>query len=362
MCVYSEPMKVDTEEQTHGSNGSQTAEAAFLADVLRAEARAVAQLADLPADSLHAALDVMERAVEAGGSVLVAGIGKSGLIGKKISASLASLGVPSHDIHPTEAMHGDLGRIRPVDCVIAISFSGETEEVVSLASILKQDRVPVISITKGTQAEPSRGAGALARVATVPVSLGAITEASDVTLAPTSSTTATLAIGDALALGLARRRSFTADDFAKRHPGGTLGGLLRPVVEVLRFRVGENLPVVAETVSVRDAIAETESIGRRPGALVVVDADSHVVGICTDSDIRRQLVAQDANAALQQPIAQIMTRSPRVLADTDLVRDAVQLMREYRADEIPVVDQTGAPVGLLDVQDLIAMKVVRASS
>lgn len=357
---YDGTMDTTTESKMATGSGGGGDERAFLADVFRAESAAVEQLAGLVGDAHVRALDLMEAAVEAGGSVLVAGIGKSGLIGKKISATLASLGVPSHDIHPTEAMHGDLGRIRSVDCVIAISFSGETEEVVSLASILKQDGVPVISITKGAAEDSGAGAGALARVATVALSLGSITEASDLALAPTSSTTATLAMGDALALGIARRRSFTADDFAKRHPGGTLGGLLRPVVDVLRFRVGENLPVVEEGVSVRDAIAQTESIGRRPGALVVTDDAGRVVGICTDSDIRRLIHTTDANAALGRSIGEMMTRSPRVLRDTDLVRDAVRLVREFRSDEIPVVDGDGAAVGMLDVQDLISLKVVQA--
>lgn len=327
----------------------------FLQSVLKAESLAVASVADhITEADLSLAVDLMVRCAEGGGSILVAGVGKSGLIGRKISATLASLGVPSHDIHPTEAMHGDLGRISPADVVLALSFSGETEELVTLAGVLKQDGIPIISITGGRR---GNGGGALARLASVALHLGPITEASDLALAPTCSTTATLALGDALALTIARRRAFTADDFARRHPGGSLGGLLRPVVDILRFRVGENLPVVSESVTVAEALREADSGGRRPGALLITDGSGAVSGIFTDGDLRR-LVMRDAGE-LARPIGGVMTKSPRTLASTALVRDAVRMVREHRQDEIPVVDEAGAPVGLLDVQDLIALRVVQ---
>lgn len=328
------------------------AERQFIEEVLRAEASAVQGVVDRLDHQIHAAVDILTRCADAGGSVLVSGLGKSGLIGKKISATLASLGVPSHDIHPAEAAHGDLGRIRPTDCLIALSNSGETEEVVALAGILRQDGVPIISITGGS---PS---SALARIASVALSIGPVSEASDLGLAPTCSTTATLALGDALALAVARRRSFTADDFAKRHPGGLLGGLLRPVIDVLRFTPGHNLPIVKATQTVRGALDEAHALGRRPGAVLVVDAAGVMVGIFTDGDLRR-LVLKDVRS-LDRAISDVMTRSPRSLPDTALVRDAVRMVREHRQDEIPVVDDSGRPVGLLDVQDLIALRVVKA--
>jgi arabinose-5-phosphate isomerase len=175
-------------------------------------------------------------------------------------------------------------------------------------------------------------------------------------VAPTCSTTATLALGDALALGAARRRAFTAHDFARRHPGGALGGLLRPVTELLRFRVGENLPVVGEGGTVSEALGVSAEVGRRPGALVVVDGSGRVSGIFTDADLRRLVTERVGD--LGRPLGEVMTRSPRVLDDTALVRDALQLVRECRADEIPVVDGAGSPVGLLDVQDLMAPRLV----
>ncbi len=329
-------------------------ERAFIVHVLRAEADAITGVIDRLDHSIHRAADLIQATAESGGSVLVSGLGKSGLIGKKISATLASLAIPSHDVHPAEAVHGDLGRIRPNDCLLALSNSGETDEVVSLAAILRQDRVPIIAITGGN------GHSTLARLATIPLTLGTIVEASDTFLAPTCSTTATLALGDALALTVARRRSFTQEEFARRHPGGTLGGLLRPITEILRFTTGHNLPIVQADQSVRDALACAEALGRRPGALIIVDRNHAVIGLFTDSDLRR-LILGNPNA-LDQPIDNVMTRSPRCLRNDALVRDAVRLVREFRADEIPVVDESGRPVGMLDVQDLIALKVVRNES
>ncbi len=323
----------------------------FIAEVLRAEARAVSDQIERLGPAIHAAVDLIVRCADAGGALLVSGMGKSGLIGRKISATFASLGVPSHEIHPAEAVHGDLGRIRSLDIVLALSNSGETEEVVALASALKQDGVGIISITGG------QGQSTLARLATVALSLGQITEASDIGLAPTCSTTATLALGDALALAAARRRSFTADDFARHHPGGSLGGLLRPVVEVLRFIAGKTLPVVRDSLSLREALLDGERLGRRPGAMILVDDRGTLTGIFTDSDLRR-LMLKDPGA-LDAPVRSVMTHSPRSLPDTALVRDAVHLMAQTRQDEIPVVDAHGKPVGLLDVQDLITLRVVR---
>jgi arabinose-5-phosphate isomerase len=331
-------------------------ELAFLRRVLAAEAHAIELAAERLDEGAARALDILADAAERGSSVIVCGMGKSGLVGRKISATLASLGVPSHELHPAEAMHGDLGRIRRGDCLLALSFSGETEELVALSAILKQDGVPIVAITRDH-------ASALARSADAVIALGSLAEApahdGEAGLAPTCSTTATLAIGDALALALARRAAFTDDDFARRHPGGTLGGLMRPVLDVLRFRVGDNLPVAVRTMTVRAALAHAESVGRRPGALIAVEREGGpIAGIFTDSDLRRLLLKDEA--LLDEPLDAVMTHKPRTLADTALVRDAVRLVREHRQDEIPIVDANGRPVGLLDVQDLIALRVVRS--
>ena len=330
---------------------NRTDELEFISEVLRTEAQGITRLAtevSKGADAWCAALDLLQ---DCDGHVVVSGMGKSGLVGGKISATFSSLGQPSNFVHPSEAVHGDLGRLRRGDVVFLLSFSGETEELVSLAHILKADNVAMIAITNVPESS-------LARAADVHIPLGGITEACPLNLAPTVSTTVMMAIGDALALALARRRDFTADDFHRHHPGGMLGAGLRPVVEVLRFRVGENLPIVRDDTSVRDALA-TAGGERRAGAILLVDEAGQMSGIFTDGDLRRLVnTSTDPANALDQPIHSCMTRSPRHLSHEDLVRDAVRLVRELRVDELPVVDAKGAPLGLIDVQDLIAMKVV----
>lgn len=328
-------------------------ERAFIDAALRAEADAVQALIPILGPEVHQAVELLTACADRGGAVLVSGLGKSGIIAKKISATLASLGVPSHDVHPTEAAHGDLGRIRATDALLALSYSGETEELVALAGALRQDRVPVLSITGGEKPTSS-----LARLADVALCVGAVEEACSITLAPTSSTTAMLALGDAIALAVSRRRAFTADDFHRRHPGGGLGGLLRPVTDLLRFVVGRNLPVAPDVSSVRQALAIAHQTGRRPGAIILVNTQGLLSGLFTDGDLRRLVTSEHANS-LDQPIASVMTRSPRTLTDDALVRDAVRLFREFRQDEIPVVDREGRPVGVLDVQDLVAIRVVQ---
>jgi arabinose-5-phosphate isomerase len=329
-------------------------EITLIAAALEAEAEAIHRVAQRvmteDAESWRKAIDLLDACT---GHVVVSGMGKSGLVGAKISATFTSLGQPSSTIHPSEAVHGDLGRVRRGDVVVLLSYSGETDEVTSLAAILRADGVPRLGISSNSDSS-------LAKLCDVHLSLGDITEACPMNLAPTTSTTAQLAIGDALALALARRRNFTADDFHKSHPGGLLGAGLRKVIEALRFRVGENLPVVSETLAVRDAFFEARRMvhnQRRTGAIMLVDADGRLSGIFTDADLRRLVL--DRPEALREPIMNVMTAGPKHLTVDDLVRDAERLVREHRVDEIPVIDHDGRPVGLIDVQDLIAMKVVR---
>jgi arabinose-5-phosphate isomerase len=340
-------------------------ELAFARSVLSAESRAVEGLAERLGPEFHAAVDLLERCAETGGTVLITGLGKSGLVGAKISATLASLGIPSHSVHPSEAAHGDLGRFRPTDTVIALSFSGETDEVVNLAAVLRQDNIPIIAITgrrhEGTEARRHEGEekkSSLERLATVTLPICIDGEAGGFEFAaPTCSTTATLALGDALALAVARRRNFSDEEFAKRHPGGALGGMLKRVTEVLRFTVGKNLPLISEMLTVREALEKAECTGRRPGAILLTDDDGKLAGIFTDGDFRRLMLRDPAE--MSRPIREVMTRTPRTLPETAMVRDAVKMFRERRQDEIPVVDGEGRPVGILDVQDLIAMRLVR---
>lgn len=326
-----------------------TDEAAFIAEVLRAEADALQRIADRVADDdlphWTAAVDLIE---SCRGHVVVAGMGKSGLVGAKISATFSSVGVPSNVLHPAEAMHGDLGRVRRGDVVVLLSYSGRTEEVCNLAAILRADGLPRLGVS-------SRHDSQLAELCDVHLATGDITEACPLNLAPTASTTAMLALGDALALAVSRRRDFSEDDFHKHHPGGMLGVGLRQITEILRFKVGDNLPVVPDSVTVGEALEQTAG-DRRAGAIVLVDDAGRLSGIFTDADFRR-LMRRDAGG-MGRAIREVMTTHPKHLTVDNLVRDAVQLAREKRLDEIPVLDHDGRPVGLVDVQDLIAMKVV----
>ncbi|MCA9311716.1 MAG: KpsF/GutQ family sugar-phosphate isomerase, partial [Phycisphaerales bacterium] len=328
----------------------QAEEMAFLREVLAAEADAVRSVIDRLDEGVHRAVDLFVQCADSHGSVIVSGLGKSGLIGRKISASLASLGIPSHELHPSEAMHGDLGRIGRHDCLLALSHSGETEEVIGLAEILRQDGIPIVVITGGF------GGSTLARLSTVALTLGQISEASDLGLAPTCSTTAALALGDALALATARRRSFTAEDFARFHPGGTLGGLLRPVLDVLRFRAGEGLPVIAASMTVREALEQADRLGRRPGALLAVDESGRLAGIFTDGDLRRLIErGADLRALLA---AEVMHASPKLVRDDALAVDAAAVMEQHRVTSVLVVDAAGLLVGALNSNDLMRAKVI----
>ncbi len=335
------------------------AEIEYARAVLLDEAGAVRRAADALGEDFVAAVDLVDRSVAAGGTVLVSGLGKSGLIGQKIASTMASLGIAAHAVHPTDAAHGDLGRFRSSDVAVCLSHSGETEEVVALAATLKQDGLPVIAITRGRGDRPS----SLERVADAVLAECVDVEAARdgagrAMVAPTSSTTVAMALGDALALAVARRRAFTDEDFRRCHPGGQLGGLLRPVVDLLRFRAGENLPLIGPDESVAQALEHAATVSRRPGAMLIVEPGTRrLVGIFTDGDLRR-LIRRDP-ALLASPIGDVMTASPRSLPDSALARDAVNLIREHRQDEIPVVDGGGRPVGLLDVQDLIAMRLVK---
>lgn len=334
-------------------------ELGFMARALEHEAQAISRVADRIDDGFKQAVDLIVGCAEKDGTVQVSGLGKSGHIGAKISATLASLGIPSHAVHPTEAAHGDLGRFRKQDVVICLSHSGETEELINLAAILRQDGLPIIAITRGTvDGSPE---SALARLADVVLAVGVVGEAGDGEyLAPTSSTTVALAIGDAIALAAARRRSFTHEDFHARHPGGQLGSLLRPAMELVRFKAGQNLPIANESQTVHEALQEAAKVVRRPGALLVTDSNGKLSGIFTDSDLRRLVLGDPAD--LQKRMGDVMSKDPRCLDSSAKASDAATMFREYRADEIPIVDHDGKPLGLLDVQDLIAMKLVRESS
>jgi len=333
-----------------------TSDRDFLTDVLRAEGDALLQVAaSIERDDAEAArwANAVTMIDACSGHVVVSGMGKSGLVGAKISATLASVGVPSHVVHPADAVHGDLGRIRTDDVVLLLSFSGGTEEVVNLAAILRTDGVRRIGISRSHDSP-------LAGLCDVHLALGELDEAGNLALAPTTSTTATLACGDALALAVAHRRSFTEEEFQRRHPGGALGAELRGVDDVLRFRVGVNLTTCLEHDSVHDALQASEAqdttgATRHAGALLVVDGDGTLRGIITDGDLRRLALAD--RDFLDNTVGSVMTVDPLALPVSARIGEARSIVTQHRIDEIPVIDKDGRPIGLIDVQDLLAPRI-----
>jgi arabinose-5-phosphate isomerase len=287
----------------------------------------------------------VECVVHCPGEVIVSGIGKAGIVGQKIMATLASTGTPAHFLHPAEAVHGDLGRVRHEDVVILLSQSGETEEMVRLLPMLRDWGVVMIAIT-------AQAGSTLGRSATVTIELGTLEEACRWGLAPSTSTTAMLAVGDALALVVSRMRNFQREDFARLHPGGNLGLKLSKVEDLMR-----PLPqcrLAREDESVREVLVQAGRPGRRTGAMMLVGAGGALSGIFTDSDLAR-LFEKRRDEELDLPIGRVMTRNPLRISAGAWTSEAVALMAERKISELPVIDAEGKPVGLIDITDVVAL-------
>lgn len=283
------------------------------------------------------------------GSVLVSGIGKAGYVARKLSASFSSTGTPSHFLNPAEALHGDLGRLRPGDVVVILSHSGESDEILRMLSVIKKLSHPVIAVT-------ATAGNSLAKFSDVVLKLGKIEEACPLGLAPSASTTAMMALGDALFLAVMKQRQFTADQFALYHPAGQLGRRLIRVREAMTFKLGENLPVASDGLSVGQVLREVSRIKRRSGAVVLVDEAGKMSGLLTDGDLRRAILENEA-AALGRPVRDAMTRNPKRISGDALASEAMAIMRDYRIDELPVIDEQDQPIGLIDIQDLVVLRM-----
>ena len=287
--------------------------------------------------------DAFDRAVEAlrmcSGRVVCTGMGKSGLVLKKIAATLASTGTPSLFLHPAEAIHGDLGMITSGDVVIAASYSGTTEELLRVVEIVKRLGVPLIVMT-GNSESP------LARHADMHLRTEIDREACPLGLAPTASTTATLALGDALAMALLEARGFTPDDFARLHPGGRLGKRLLKVRELMH--AGGDLPAVASGATLREAILEIS--GKGLGITAVVDAEGRLAGCLSDGDLRRTL--ERGGAQLERPVDETMTREPRTIDAEQLASAALQSMEAHRITSLFVTTPDGRLEGAVHIHDL----------
>ena len=280
------------------------------------------------------------------GRVVVTGMGKSGHVGSKIAATLASTGTPSFFLHPAEAVHGDIGMITARDLVLAISNSGETDELLTILPVIKRLDVRLVALT-------GRADSTLARYATVTLDVSVPAEACPLNLAPTASTTATLAMGDALAVAVLEARGFTEEDFARSHPGGMLGRrLLLHVEEVMR--TGADLPAVRPETPLSAGLLEMSRKGL--GMTTVVDEQNRVIGVFTDGDLRRALDGQvDVHS---NRMGEVMTAGPKVARPRMLAAEAVHLMEAHRITALPVVDDDGVLVGALNVHDLLRAGVM----
>ncbi|MEW6357047.1 MAG: KpsF/GutQ family sugar-phosphate isomerase [Planctomycetota bacterium] len=312
----------------------------YVRKVILTEAEAVRSLARHVGKSVKEAVDLI---FTCKGRVVLTGMGKAGIVGQKISATLASTGTPSYFLHPAEAVHGDLGRIVRQDVVLALSNLGETEEILRLLPAIHRIGAKIIAITGNPQSD-------MARHSDVVIDLGKIEEPCPLGLAPSASTTAMLALGDALALTVLRKRKFGKEEYAFYHPGGGLGRKLLLVDEIMR-PADENATVLAKT-PVRNAIANISQTGKRgSGAVCVVNRSGRLLGIFTDGDLRRNL--QKDTAFLDRPIETVMTARPKTVRKGSLAADAYKILHEFRLDEVPVVDAKGRFVGMVDVQDLL---------
>jgi arabinose-5-phosphate isomerase len=310
-------------------------------EILRAEGEAVVRAAETLDAAFARAVRLLEQCT---GSVVVTGIGKAGLVARKISATLASTGAPSHFLHPAEAVHGDLGMLRRDDVVLALSQSGETEEITRLVPHVAAFGIPIVALT-------GRPDSTLGRAADVVIATGSVREACRLGLAPSTSTSLMLALGDALALVTCSRRRFTREDFAARHPGGSLGRRLMRVDDAVR-PLGEcRLATAGETV--RQVFARPLP-ARRTGAVMILDDAGTLAGIFTDSDLAR-LFERRLDAALDAPIGGVMIRRPITVPAGTRLGDAVAILESRRLSELPVVDRDGRPVGLLDIVDLVGI-------
>ncbi|MDD5555954.1 MAG: KpsF/GutQ family sugar-phosphate isomerase [bacterium] len=313
-------------------------------EVFRLEAAAVRALGRKLDRGFDRAVDALHRCR---GRVIVCGMGKPGIIGRKVQATLASIGVPSLCLHPAEAVHGDLGMVTDDDVVLCLSSSGDTEEMLRLIPVVKKIGAALISMTGNPRST-------LARHSDLVLDVGVEREACPLGLAPTASTTAMLAMGDALAVALIRKKRLRAEEFALYHPGGNLGRRLLRVADVMR--TGRANPIVREETKIKDVLLAITRA--RAGAAAVVDRRGRLAGIFTDGDLRRAIETGTDIAA--RPIRACMIRNPLTIAPDRLAVEALRVMRgmnpkRRKVDELPVVDARGRPVGMLDVVDLIGI-------
>lgn len=286
-------------------------------------------------------VNAVELILNTKGRVVVTGVGKSGIIGRKISATLSSTGTPSFFLHPVEALHGDLGMVTPEDILLAISYSGNTLEVCELASILKKRNIKIISFTGNSESQ-------LAKLSNVVVNTKIPKEACSFNLAPTTSTTATLALGDALAICLFELKGLGSEDFRKNHPGGSLGERLKVKVKEIML-TNEKIPVVSERTLLEDAIVEIDR--KRLGCVLITNSLGTLTGIITDGDLRRIFLKYKTYSNLR--VEEVMTKNPKVIEENRLASEALELMEKYLITVLPVINYDQKLVGILHLHDIL---------
>jgi len=318
----------------------------YAKSVIENEAGAIKSMVDVIDDSFARAVGLI---YNTSGSVIITGIGKAGIIGEKISSTFASTGTPSHFLHPAEAVHGDLGRVQSNDIIIAMSHSGESEEIIRLIDPIKQRKIKLIAITGSKESR-------LGKHSDIILCMGIQTEACPLGAAPSVSTTCMLALGDAIAFTVMKAREFGTEDYARFHPGGELGRKLITVGQSMMFKNEEELPLVSQNDTIREMIKKTEHLKRR-GAVMIVDSKGKLAGIITDADLRRT-IAKDIDGFLDKKTSEVMTPDCKRVTKETLAAEAMAVFHEYRIDELPVVDNKNRPIGLIDVQDIVAIKIV----
>jgi arabinose-5-phosphate isomerase len=318
----------------------------YAAQVINAEANGVAKMAELVNANFRAAAEMMYSCT---GSVIVTGMGKAGIVGQKISATMASTGTPSHFLHPAEAVHGDSGRLRKNDVVLALSYGGETDEILRLINIVKQLEIKIISITGNDKSR-------MAKYSDIVLCMGKLEEACPLGVAPSVSTTCMLAVGDALALMIMKARDFGVEDYARFHPGGSLGAKLITVEQSMMFQPNEKLPIAAGTDTVRKMLKENSEL-KRHGAVMIVDDGGKLTGIITDADLRR-LMAKNGQDLFDCKVKDIMTPNCKRIRVNALASEAMAIFHKHRIDDLPVVDDGDKPIGMIDVQDIVSLKIV----
>lgn len=311
-------------------------------NIIREESAALSRLSKTVPDGFSFAVNTI---LDCPGAVIATGMGKAGWVAQKVSASLASTGTRSHYLHPGEAIHGDLGRVGSQDVILAFSNSGETAEVIQLLPSLQQLGVPIISVT----ASPSC---TLARASAVVLDYGKLPEAGELGLAPTTSTTMMMAMGDALALVLSNMRQFQATDFAKFHPGGSLGRKLSSVDEIMRPIA--DCRVALDSQTVREIYVNSAGNQRRVGVILLTNEEGQLTGLFTDSDLARLLESNDNNA-FDSPIANVMTSNPITVRTGTKSVIAVETLACKNISELPIVDANNQPLGILDITDVVGL-------